>query len=214
MKPPRIIESKVFCAKPSYEYLLEWFPLYDYHRCREPERLEYTRTDNITGHQQRCFAVYWALKCAEKGGVGIDMGCGQAISPFCIGVDKYSGDDHPDYGGAYHPHLELRADKPLPFTDGCFDFLISHHSLEHMNDAEWTLREWIRIVKPNGILAIVMPDGKYPGTDNDKDHKRVYTAEEFKEEVLDSLVGESLVKVIEYDTFDNCFSFNCVLKKC
>lgn len=202
---------------PVYDYLLEFFPDYDYHKCTQPERLDYRRRDNLAGHQQRAFCVYWSLKGAEKGGVGVDMGCGEVIHPFCLGVDKYMGDSHPDYPSStkanYHPHMVLRADKPLPFTDGCFDFLISHHSLEHMQDTEWTLREWLRVVKPNGVLALVLPDAAYGGADNDRDHKASYSAEQFKKEVLDPLVEEGLIKIVEWNTFNNNFSMNAVLKK-
>lgn len=202
-----------------FDYLLEFFPNYDYHKLAEgldPARLDYRRSDNLAGHQQRCFCVYWAIKCGQKGQIGVDVGCGELIHPFCLGVDKYFGDSHPCYPSQtkanYHPHIVLQCDKPMPFTDSSFEFLISHHSLEHMQDCEWTLREWIRIVKSGGILAIVMPDKTY-GEPMDKDHKRVYSSKEFKEEVVDVLVGEKLVEVLEYDTFNNFFSFNVVLKK-
>ena len=200
-----------------FGYLLPFFPEFDYHHLAEdidPARLDYRRMDNVAGHQQRCFTVYWALKGAENGGVGVDMGCGELIHPFCLGVDKYCGDAHPDYPSPtkahYHPHLVMRVDKPLPFTTGSFDFLISHHSLEHMCDTAWTLREWIRIVKPGGILAIVMPDAAY-GPTNDPDHQEDYSAAGFKREVLSTVT--EVVDVLEFDTFNNHFSVNVVLKK-
>lgn len=205
-------------VKLPYENLLKWFPNYDYHKVRDGVDkllLDFRTPNNIVGHMQRAFIVYWCLKGAEKGGIGIDVGCGQAISPFCIGVDKYSGPDHPDYGGGYHPHLMARCDRPLPFEDDCFDFLVSMHSLEHMEDTLWTLEEWIRMVKPRGVLAIVMPDAKYTpkmGEEGaDKSHKVDWTAEDFKEQVLDKLSDK--VEVVEFDTFLNNFSFNVVLKK-
>jgi len=204
-------------ATEGFKYLLQFFPGYDYHKLADgvdPVRLDYRRPDNLAGHQQRCFTVYWALEGGAHGGIGIDVGCGELIHPHCLGIDKYQGDAHPDYPSPtkanYHPHLVLRADKPLPFTDSCFDFLISHHSLEHMFDTEWTLREWIRIVKPGGVLAIVMPDGAY-GDTMDKDHKVEWIARGFKEDVLAEVAD--LVEVVEFDTFDNHFSFNVVLRK-
>lgn len=209
-----IIDFKV--SDKVYDYLLAFFPGYDYHKCLQPERLDYRRPDNLTGHQQRCFCVYWCLKCADKGGIGVDMGCGEIIHPFCFGVDKYCGDSHPDYPSPvkanYHPHLVARADKPLPFTDNCFDWLVSHHSLEHMIDTAWTLREWVRIVKHGGLLALVLPDAKY-GIASDKDHQVDYAAETFKTEVLDPFVEEGLVTIEEFDNLQNFFSFNVVLRK-
>lgn len=213
-------DSYALAAARRFEYILEFFPDYDYHKLKEgldTARLDYGRVDNLVGHQQRAFIVYWALKGASQGGIGVDMGCGEIIHPFCLGIDKYAGDSHPDYPSPtkanYHPHMVWRADKPLPFTDGCFDFLVSHHSLEHMQDVEWTLREWIRIVKKDGILAIVMPDAKFGGADDDKSHKASFTSEQFKAEILDPLVEEKLIEIVEWNTFNNNFSMNVVLKK-
>jgi len=178
------------------------------------DKLDYRKPDNWVGYEQRAFIFYWALKAVEesRGGIGFEPGCGQAITPFCLGADKYAGPDHPEYGGAYHPHIMIECDKPLPFEDSCFDFLVSHHSLEHMEDTDWTLREWIRVVKPGGVLAIVMPDAKYPTAD--KGHKCEWRAEDFKREILDPLVEEGLVEIFSYNSFLNFFSFDCVLVKC
>lgn len=197
--------------KTSFEYLLEWFPDYDYHKCVDPVRLDYGRSDNLVGHQQRAFVIFWCLEGAKNGGIGIDMGCGSVVDPFCLGVDKYGRGERDEYGGECKPHMVLRADKPLPFEDNSFDFLVANHALEHMQDTVWTVREWVRIVKPNGILAFVLPDAKYGGADKDADHKAEYTTEQFKKEVLSEV--EKLVDVVEFDTFKNNFSFNVVLRK-
>ena len=173
--------------------------------------------DNLAGHQQRSFMVYWCLKGAENGGVGVDMGCGELKHPYCFRVDKYAGSSHPEYPSPhkanYHPHMVLRADKPLPFTDGCFDFLVSSHSLEHMYDTNWTLREWIRIVRKNGFLAVVMPDATYGKTSDEEHHQVSWKAKDFKKEVLIPLVDEGVIKIMEFDSFQNHFSFNFVVRK-
>lgn len=200
--------------KTGHEYLLDYFPNYDYHKLVpniDPVRLDYRRADNIVGFQQRCFILYWCLKGAENGGIGVDMGCGSVVDPYCLGIDKYGRGEKDDYGGECKPHIVLRADKPLPFESGSFDFLVSNHSLEHMSDTEWTLREWIRIVKPRGILAIIMPDATYGSTGDEHHHAVSWTAEDFKKEVLDDL--KDLVEIIEFNTLSNNFSMNCVLKK-
>jgi ubiquinone/menaquinone biosynthesis C-methylase UbiE len=48
-----------------------------------------------------------------------------------------------------------RAEKP-PFPANTFDIVHSSHSIEHVQwfDAEQTLREWARIVKPGGVLEV------------------------------------------------------------
>jgi SAM-dependent methyltransferase len=47
----------------------------------------------------------------------------------------------------------------LPFADLSFDFVISHHSLEHCRDAAGTIREIRRVLKPAGRLFVSIPEG-------------------------------------------------------
>ena len=160
------------------------------------------------GHQQRAFVIHWSIKEHEKtGGIGLEPGCGQAISPFCVGTDYYSGDMHPVYGGGYYPHVRCMGEQ-LPFKDKVFDFIVSNHSLEHMRDTGKTLLEWLRVLKAGGRIAVVMPDRKYPYT-YESSHVSVCTPEEF----LEILHNFKNIKILEYDTFKNFFSFNTVMEK-
>ncbi len=163
---------------------------------------------SVLGHQQRAFVIYWAIKEHERtGGIGLDPGCGQAVSPFCIGTDFYAGSCHPQYSGAYHPHVRCLGEV-LPFKTEVFDFIVSHHSLEHMKDTEKTLHEWLRVLKAGGKIAIVMPDRKY-GPFVDPGHVSECTPEEF----LEILKRIKNIKVLELDTLKNHFSFNAVIEK-
>lgn len=47
------------------------------------------------------------------------------------------------------------------FDDNSFDFIISSHVLEHTPNPGRVLEEWIRIVKPGGIVYFVIPDKRY-----------------------------------------------------
>ncbi|MBS0018667.1 MAG: methyltransferase domain-containing protein [Arthrospira sp. SH-MAG29] len=47
------------------------------------------------------------------------------------------------------------------FDDNAFDFIISSHVLEHTPNPGQMLEEWIRIVKPGGIVYFVIPDKRY-----------------------------------------------------
>ena len=64
--------------------------------------------------------------------------------------------------------------------DETYDFVHSSHCLEHLNDPSEGLKNWLRILKPNGYLIITVPDedlyeqGKFPSTFN-KDHKHTFT---------------------------------------
>lgn len=53
------------------------------------------------------------------------------------------------------------ASKPLPFQDGTFHLIHASHILEHIPwyKTEETLREWVRILRPGGILELWVPDG-------------------------------------------------------
>ena len=228
--------TKIEINLTQYEYLCGHFPEWDIKKFAGSKEnlLFYTNgkfnQDNIVGAQQLSWVVFNCIKEFKRsGGIGIDIGAGQQLSPFCVGLDYYSSDrreldgEHPDYySGEYHPHLKLRGDVfrdeltnvleyPLKILgDNTFNFLVSHHSLEHMENTLETLQEWIRIIKPGGALIIVMPDNGFIST-GDKGHKNEYSAENFRLLILDKLLN--LVTVEKYDTLQNNFSFNCLLRK-
>lgn len=45
----------------------------------------------------------------------------------------------------------------LTFKDNSFDRLIATHVLEHLERPHLVLREWHRVVRPGGIISIVLP---------------------------------------------------------
>lgn len=48
---------------------------------------------------------------------------------------------------------------PLTFTDDKFDLVYASHVLEHFNRSEClaVLKEWVRVLKPDGILRLSVP---------------------------------------------------------
>ncbi|MGE0448223.1 MAG: class I SAM-dependent methyltransferase [Vicinamibacterales bacterium] len=50
----------------------------------------------------------------------------------------------------------------LPFPDGSFDAVLITEVLEHIEDDRRALREVVRIVKPGGLVAITVPNVRYP----------------------------------------------------
>ena len=105
-------------------------------------------------------------------GKALDFGCGvgrltQALSKHfeeVHGVDiapsmielagQLAGDD-----GKRHYHLNQKKDLLL-FTDDFFDFIYSRLVLQHMSPAlsKNYISEFIRIVKPGGLIAFQLPD--------------------------------------------------------
>ena len=215
--PPELPEYRKLSkdeVPEEWHYLFDYVPGLAYWEVED----DYRRPDNVTGHVQRAYCVYWSVVMRRRtGGVGLDIGCGNVISPFCIGLDVYadrrgSDSEHPVYGGGgYRPHVQACGER-LPFKDESFWWIISCHSLEHMENTFDTLCEWLRALKPGGIAAIIMPDRNY-GPFNDPSHKHEYTPDEFFTEILMPLVSEGKIEILEYDTFKNHFSFNCLLRK-
>jgi phosphatidylethanolamine/phosphatidyl-N-methylethanolamine N-methyltransferase len=45
----------------------------------------------------------------------------------------------------------------LSFADNSFDRLIASHVLEHLSQPHEVLREWARVVKPGGVISLILP---------------------------------------------------------
>lgn len=89
----------------------------------------------------------------------VDLGCGPLSESYftdegtVLRVDIRE-DVKPDF------RCDLRE---LPFGTGEFDIVFSSHTLEHFSRAEVgeTLDEWIRIMKPDGELRLILPNIKW-----------------------------------------------------
>lgn len=64
--------------------------------------------------------------------------------------------------GATHVEWRLNAFEPLPFADGTFDEIRAVDVLEHTSwqTTEQTLREWVRVLAPGGLLHVQVPDAE------------------------------------------------------
>lgn len=45
----------------------------------------------------------------------------------------------------------------LPFDDNSLDYVLTSHVLEHCWDVLGTLREWLRVLRPGGIIYMTLP---------------------------------------------------------
>lgn len=81
----------------------------------------------------------------------LNLGCGSQIHEDWLNVDL-SADDPRVFAH------DLR--EPLPFADASFSAVYHSHVLEHLprRDAPRFLAECFRLVKPGGILRVVVPD--------------------------------------------------------
>jgi len=80
----------------------------------------------------------------------INLGSGPFLVPGCINIDFFGV-----------PGIEYGADlrRPLKVADSTADGIFSEHTIEHLTYAESgrLLRECHRIMKPGGVIRIVLP---------------------------------------------------------
>ena len=98
----------------------------------------------------------WRNECAKLipylDGVGLDVCCGRR--------SIFPGDFRVDIDPKKEPDIVASA-MDLPFADCQFDYVYGIHAFEHLSDPIKGLREWLRVTKPGGIIALVHPDVDY-----------------------------------------------------
>jgi SAM-dependent methyltransferase len=115
------------------------------------------------------------------GGRGLDVGCGGSKTcPDAIGVDLVSGGTAGSHGGQAgvrsKADVTASGDYMPMFPDGEMDYVIARHNLEHYKDCVKALLEWIRVLRPGGVLAVATPDHDWVDTINiDPTHRHVFT---------------------------------------
>lgn len=109
--------------------------------------------------------VWGDLERSVLRGEGIDIGCGaDPVLPGVMPFDIADGD----------------ANEILRHVHRQFDFVYASHCLEHMRDPRAALAQWWQLVKPGGVLFVIVPDedlyeqGYWPSRFN-RDHKWTFT---------------------------------------
>lgn len=76
----------------------------------------------------------------------------------------------------------------LPFPDESFDCLLSQHLVEHLDGLPQALREWRRVLKVAGTMAICTPNSLYPCPSlfYDSSHVHIYSPKELEQVVVDA----------------------------
>lgn len=142
--------------------------LYFYTKLKEHGVDVYCDTSIQCLHQDRKTGHLWGLTTnmpqysgvptAEKGLLIADVGCGDTINPLAQQNTVLRYDSNPEV------RPDVRCDiRKIPEDDNVFDMVIASHILEHLpiKDAEKTLKEWLRILKPEGKLVVKVPDIRY-----------------------------------------------------
>lgn len=139
---------------------------------------------------------------ALAGGIGIDIGAGNTKLGDALKLD-------------IRPPCDIlgRGEK-LPIKDKSLNYVFSCHSLEHIPDTDNTLKEWMRVLKPGGVLVIVMPDRRYfihdlSVTKDGETARHEYTPDEIMI-LLKKLPG---AKILLFNSRNNNFDFEILIRK-
>lgn len=115
--------------------------------------VSYTKVQMIISKMIRCFPVFINRKSIQKK-VLLNVGCGPNNMDEFINLDYF-----------WNPKIDICWDitkKPYPISDNTLEGIFTEHCLEHISfkECETNLKEFYRMLKPGGILRIVVPDGE------------------------------------------------------
>jgi len=149
-------------------------------------------------------------KWTDKGLNFIDIGCSNKKKlPHAIGIDL-------DRNGGKCPEFVYNDKEGLPFKDNSLDGIIASHCLEHIENPIETLKEWVKLIKVDGRIILVIPDTNFtpkmntPGAD--ETHRHDWVVETFKEEILNNL-DKSIFKILHHAQIGNRWSFLTILER-
>ena len=100
----------------------------------------------------------------------IDLGCGVNKPEGYIGIDNVTEAD-----------IQHDLCEGIPFEAGTVDVIRAKDILEHLPDTIFIMNECWRVLKPEGVLEIIVP--RFPHVDSVKDptHIKFFTVETFTE---------------------------------
>ncbi|MEH6626483.1 MAG: class I SAM-dependent methyltransferase [Motiliproteus sp.] len=98
--------------------------------------------------------------------VEVGAGTGQHLNSLRHRFDRYQMTDlsthfleQIDIPEQHKARVEIAKEDAtaLSYKDDSVDRLIACHVLEHLSDPHQVLREWVRVLRPGGVLSIVLP---------------------------------------------------------
>ena len=178
-----------------------------------PERFQYVNRNVISQVQHEDLYKYIKLFAPNK--IGIDIG-GERSSdngrsswqlekePFSLKLNiKENAAD-----------IYARAEK-LPFKNETVGYIVSFHTVEHIRgDLLLTFQEWLRVLVPNGLIGIVMPNKKYFLHNAEEKEDGIYAYHEMEPLELYSIFKKiDNIDIILFNSRENNFDFDIIIKK-
>jgi SAM-dependent methyltransferase len=128
----------------------------------------------VTGPDPRDAGVAMrkALSLAFVRGAGIEIGALHSPLPVAPGTHVRYVDrkdvaglrrDYPDLGILTFAPVDVIDDgeKLATIADGSQDFVIANHFLEHTQDPIGTVRRFLTVLRPGGVLYLTVPDKRF-----------------------------------------------------
>lgn len=102
----------------------------------------------------------------------LDVGCGSCKQDSrAIGIDRHA-----------HPTVDIVADleRVVPLADQSVDHVFAVHFLEHVRDLLHLLNELHRVLRPQGVLHVMVPHHAHVNALADPTHVRFFHPQTFK----------------------------------
>ncbi len=145
-------------------------------------------------YDQLDFHVDIGCGTIKKGRIGIDRHLAPGVD-LCIDLESLTPSKLPAEQGFRHEETERQYEtmglckvgaegefmSRLPFPDGSIESIISHHCMEHVADGFVRLMdECYRVLKPGGLLRVIVPLFPSKSAVEDPDHKRYFMEDTFQ----------------------------------
>lgn len=134
---------------------------------------ERDRLRQAIGRVRGVNAVWDMLRLSDDAALRVlDIGCGnRKQQDEAIGVDRHRS-----------PVVDVVAhlERGLPFTDDSIDRVYAVHFLEHVTDLLQMMNEVHRVLKPDGVLHVMVPNAQCVNAIADPTHRRFFNRQTFK----------------------------------
>jgi SAM-dependent methyltransferase len=98
----------------------------------------------------------------------LENGCGvgryiQHLAPYCRSIVGLEYDFVRLQEAHHYTNLVIQGvGETLPFPDSCFEAILSHEVLEHVQGDQAAVTEMVRVLRPQGRLLLFVPNRGYP----------------------------------------------------
>lgn len=177
-----------------------------------PERFQYVNRNAVSQVQQEDLYKYIKLFAPNK--IGIDIG--GAMDGGVRSTWQFEQEPFSLKLNIKHVAVDIcaRAEN-LPFKNESIGYIVSFHTVEHIKgDLFLTFQEWIRVLVPNGLIGIAMPNKKFFLHNPDVKNEGAAAYHEMEPLELYSIFKKfNNIDILLWNSRENNFDFDMVIKK-